>query len=351
MQRVAEAAGVSKSSVSLALRDDPRLAPSTRRRVQEAAARLGYRKNPIVSALMAQLRVSHTPTFQANFALINCSDNRAIFDWHTFAEFRRGARERAEQMGYGIEEFWAQEPGLKLSRLRQILLTRGIKGLLLAATLEPKPLFAGHPEFFHEFTCAAIGVERTDPPLPRAANNHYQTVRMAVDAALQRGYRRPGLVLWDKLDHLLARRMSAGFLTGVHDANGQLQARVPPLLLEPMDFAEFAKWMRAEQPDVIITDQVQVREWVLDLRLVVPDEVGLIHLDWAPHLTEWAGMRQNSHLIGAAAADLVIGQVTRNEVGPPDHPKLVLIESDWVAGPSVREAANGRRVSPLVARG
>src|SRR4051794_37238614 len=92
MQRVAEAAGVSKSSVSLALRDDPRLAPETRRRVQEIASRMGYRKNPIVASLMAQLRVSHTPKFQANFALINCSSNRTIFDGPMFAEFRRGIR-------------------------------------------------------------------------------------------------------------------------------------------------------------------------------------------------------------------------------------------------------------------
>lgn len=56
MERVALAAGLSKSSVSLALRDDPRLSPSTRAHVQHIAAALGYKRNPLVSSLMTQLR-------------------------------------------------------------------------------------------------------------------------------------------------------------------------------------------------------------------------------------------------------------------------------------------------------
>jgi hypothetical protein len=41
-------------------------------------------------------------------------------------------------------------------------------------------------------------------------------------------------------------------------------------------------------------------------------------------------------MVGAAAADLVIGQITNNEIGIPVHPRLVLIECDFVPGPSVK---------------
>ena len=47
----------------------------------------------------------------------------------------------------------------------------------------------------------------------------------------------------------------------------------------------------------------------------MPDEIGLLHLDWGPHLRDWAGMRQASRTVGAAAADLTILQITNNE-GP-----------------------------------
>ena len=338
MQQVADPAGVSKSAVSLALRDDPRLALETRRRVQQIAEQLGYRKNPIVASLMSQLRASQTPRFQANFALINCSPNRQLFDVPAFAEFRRGIRERADQNGYGVEEFWAEEPGVPLGRLRQILHARSIKGILVATAREARPLFLGHTEFFHEFCFASVGSERTDPPLPRAANNFFRTARAAVDAAFRLGYRRPGLMVDARLAVVLERRLSGGYAAAIADRGGAGAGNpVAPLVSSSLDAIEFVRWLKDAKPDVVITDQSAAADWARDAKISVPEGLGLIHLDWNPQLRDWAGMNQNGRLVGAAAADLLISQLVHNETGVPDHPKLVVIDSDFVAGPSVRE--------------
>lgn len=336
MQRVAEAAGVSKSSVSLALRDDPRLAPETRRRVQEVAARMGYRRNPIIASLMAQLRISHTPKFHANLGLLNCSADRALFESPTFSEVRRGIREGADRAGYGVEEFWAEDPAVKLARLRQILRARNIRGLVLAAPPDPRPLFPGHHDFINEFAFAVVGVNPTEPSLPRASNNHFQTARAAVDLLSRRGYRRAGLVLLDDLDRALGRRLSGGFLAGVRDGPAPGGAAMALLLGQP-DRAAFVDWLRTARPDAILTDLGEVLDWVRDENITIPEELGLIHLNWRPPLGDWAGMRQNSHLVGVAAAELVVAQITHNETGPPRHPNLVLVESDFVPGPSLRD--------------
>ena len=66
MQQIADAAGVSKSAVSLALRNDPRIPESTRKRIQTVADKMGYRRNPVVDSLMTQLRSGRQPSFQAN---------------------------------------------------------------------------------------------------------------------------------------------------------------------------------------------------------------------------------------------------------------------------------------------
>src|SRR5277367_6472336 len=73
MHEIAERAGVGKATVSLALRDDPRLRPETRRRIQKLAAKMGYRTNATVANLMAQLRASRTPKYQATLGLLNVS--------------------------------------------------------------------------------------------------------------------------------------------------------------------------------------------------------------------------------------------------------------------------------------
>jgi len=351
MQHVAQVAGVSKSSVSLALRDDPRLALATRRRVQEVAARLGYRKNPIVASLMSQLRVSQTPRFHANFALINCSSDRALFDLPAFAAYRFGIRERADKAGYGVEEFWAEEPGLTLTRLRQILITRNIRGLILTVPFERRRLLAGHPEFFTDFSLATIGHDRTDPLLTRVTNNHFETTRTAVQKLLDMGYSRPGIVVRESLDHLLQRRFSAGFQSAARDHESALRHPPVPLLLHDEDRVQFAHWLRTEKPDAIITHVTELPEWLDALKMQVPQDIGLLHLDWNPQLPDWAGMNQNAALIGATVAELVIDQMAENEVGVPEHPRLVLIESDFVPGASLRphafravsrEAAAGR---------
>src|SRR5258708_26805888 len=56
MAEIAQSLGVAPSTVSRALRSDPRISAVTRQRVEEAAEKLGYRPNPLVSALMASPR-------------------------------------------------------------------------------------------------------------------------------------------------------------------------------------------------------------------------------------------------------------------------------------------------------
>src|ERR1051325_9261392 len=56
MQRIADAAGVSRMTVSLALRNHPRISAATRERIRQVAERLGYHPDPEVSKLMAYLR-------------------------------------------------------------------------------------------------------------------------------------------------------------------------------------------------------------------------------------------------------------------------------------------------------
>lgn len=56
MSDIAGQLGVSSSTVSRALRQDPRISASMRTRVRELTESIGYRPNPLVSALMATRR-------------------------------------------------------------------------------------------------------------------------------------------------------------------------------------------------------------------------------------------------------------------------------------------------------
>jgi hypothetical protein len=80
--QVAETCQFSLATVPRALRDHPRIPPSTRQRVREAAERLGYRPDPALSALVAH-RESRRRDWQAPRGDVLAFVTRWLFAAHS----------------------------------------------------------------------------------------------------------------------------------------------------------------------------------------------------------------------------------------------------------------------------
>ena len=110
---VAREVGVAPATASLALRNHPRLRKATCAKVQRVAAEMGCRPNPVVSQLLAQLRASRTAKYQATRGIINLSANRGILgESQTFRGWMCSIKDRATQLGYGVNDFWLRESGI-----------------------------------------------------------------------------------------------------------------------------------------------------------------------------------------------------------------------------------------------
>src|SRR5688500_16131376 len=107
MKQIAAAAGVARATVSYALRGDRKIPEETAARIRSVATRLGYRPNPPVAALMAHIRRSHPKTRGEHIAFLWI---KARPGERTFPLIHEGARARAEQLGYALEEFWLDTP-------------------------------------------------------------------------------------------------------------------------------------------------------------------------------------------------------------------------------------------------
>ncbi|HLP24844.1 MAG TPA: LacI family DNA-binding transcriptional regulator, partial [Acidobacteriota bacterium] len=132
-QDIARETGLSQTAVSLALRNSPDVSPATVKRVRAAAKRLGYRPDPLISALMAQRHRRAQGSYRAKIAFLHAFPRRD--DWRTYAYAAgcfAGARATAEERGYVCEPFWLREPGITAQRLSQILWTQNVQGLLFA---------------------------------------------------------------------------------------------------------------------------------------------------------------------------------------------------------------------------
>ena len=334
MQQIANVAGVSKSAVSLALRNDPRIPESTRFRIQKIAEKMGYRRNPVVDSLMTQLRADRQPTFQANLGLINCSPTKDLKENHTFRRLREGVIRRAEQLGYGVEEFWLQQPDMRPERLKQIIETRGIRGLILMAALDPDTIDESYSKIWYNFSCSVIGVTHLKNQLNCSSNDQYLTTRRATEKILELGYQRPLMMIPANDDALLEDEFSSGFYSVTRRLAKKQQLDLFDLNISDLSAALAA--IKKHKPDAILTNKIELFTAMIESGLRVPEDVGVVHIDWHDGIPHLAGMRQNNRVVGSAGVDLVVGQLQKNESGALESPQVVHVESAWIDGPSVR---------------
>ena len=338
MAEIARKAGVGKATVSLALRNDPRLRPETRERIQKIAEKMGYRANAVVSNLMAQLRASRNPKYQATIGILNASNHRDSLDTnYTFRTWVSGLRGRCRELGYGIDEFWLREPGIGPARLREILAARNIRGVIIGAVLELRQLPLEFDRVWEDLACVVVGIRPERPALHFACNDQFSTAMRAASELERLGYHRPGLVIDPAIEENIDHRFSAGFYAGL--PLDKLRERVPTFNYCASDRAGFRAWIERFRPDVVVCTHPEVRGWISDLGLRCPRDIGLVHLDLTPELDGWSGMNQKNDAVGAFAVDLVIGQLHRNECGIPEHPKCMMTESEWVPGATLRTAS------------
>lgn len=340
MQQIADAAGVSRMAVSLALRNSPKISAPTRQRIREIAEQLGYRPNPLVSALMTQLRHGKEVVRPSTIAYLTAHAEEG--GWRQpgpFIEFNNGARRRAEALGYTLEEWWLHKPGITPQRFCNILYTRNIHGLLVA------PLPPGGcdlPLDWPHFAAATIGYS-VSLGMHRASNDQYGSISCALRELTKLGYKRIGLAISAESDQRVKHYWSAGML--VQQQQIAPEDRVPSLLATGSFPGAFVEWFKSHRPEAVLSLSEKVLEVLRDLGANAPQDVGFAHLALSAGELEWAGVNQNSELVGAAAIDLIDAQLRLNERNLPRYPKTVLIPGEWVPGPTVRDlsAAPPRR--------
>ncbi len=334
MHTIAVRAGVATSTVSRALVNHPSIPDETRERIQELARTLGYRPNPLVSALMRTRKNPHGLHDLTTIALLTGYDAEQTRSLPYVRRFVDAARKRAEALGYRLESFHVTTKDEAL-RIDRILDVRGVQGVLIG-------LFPNRdielPLSWERYSFAAIGLNVTYPVGHRAENDQSQAMELALEHAVAKGYRRVGLVMQSDPAVTTEAKYRRAFLDRQLLSN--TPEALPPLELPELSAQAFSRWFSRHKPDCVLSNHVPVLEWLdqkrtghgigfatLDLQ---PDDIA--HPTLGPRL---AGVIQNYEAVGAAAFDLVEGELRYNGRGIPEARKLVTFEARWKDGPSL----------------
>ncbi len=327
---VAEAAGVARSTVSKALRGYRSIPESTRARILETAERLGYRPNPMVSALMAQL---HTKRRRQDMSPVLAVVHAWEVSWSKspkYRDFARGARERCERLGFQMEEFSLRDDDLKPQDLSRIFQTRGIQGVLFAQAPDD---FRQLPLDISHWSCATLGPSLERPKVHRAGPDHYMAMRLAMKQAIARGYRRLGFAVSAVSDKRLHGIWRSAFL-GRHEDEFPERPPIPVHRNVDDNFSTFREWFLTHEPELIIHHALPVTKWLSALDRGIPGDVATLQIGIAANDTTEAGIDLNVARVGAEAVNLVVNQIHQNQRGEAASPLTLLVEPAWHEGPS-----------------
>jgi DNA-binding LacI/PurR family transcriptional regulator len=335
MRDVAQLAGVGKATVSLALRNDPRIRARTREKIQAAAQELGYRADAAVSQVMARLRAPDGVSFRG---LLGVIDVASVIDRHGILpvqEVYAGCCRRAEELGYSLDLFRLNDPQISPSRLPKVIDSRGIRAVLFIGSFGNHTVPPETAAALEYLPSVAIDLSDASSHLHRADCDLYGAVFLAVSRMVELGYRRPGLVTFQVEDRLASFRLRAGYQAGCH----HLSLPVLPIceIEGAGQVAIAATWFDGQRPDGLLIPEPAVREMFAG----VPATTGFAVLDWNPEMIGWAGINRNRAAIGSAAIDLLSSQIQRNETGLPSNPKQILVGTCWTDGLSLPAVATG----------
>jgi LacI family transcriptional regulator len=263
LRDIAAEAGVSHTTVSLALRNDPRIQPATRRKITKLAERLGYQRNAVLGDLMAYLRTLKTHPTHSTLGFLTAWPTRD--GWRQAANHQRffaGAKARSNELGYAIDEFWLAEKSMTPGRMTSILRARGIKGLIVHSLQEAN----GQLDLrWQHFASVTKGLTVASPAMHRVVSSHYDDMQLVLSKLKLKGYTRLGLVLGTAHDLRVGRAWLASFC--LHNHGTPPEAHVPALLYSKPDDTLFKKWLQEHRPEVIICADMLVPQWLQGLGL------------------------------------------------------------------------------------
>ncbi len=326
---LARESGVHHTTVSRALRNDPGVSAATREKIQKLAKHRGYVPDPMLSALMVHRRKS-TPSYQATLGWITTYATRDGWHNHEKVGHFAGAKRRAAELGYQIEEFWLREPGMTGRRATQILTTRNIRGLFFV----PQPRARAHLHLdWSRFSALTFSHSLSYPILNTVTCHHFRCMRLVMRKLKRLGYRRIGFACAPAILEMSDRNWAAAYWA--YQPRPYF-APIPIFSERKWNQSNFNRWLTEHRPDVVIAHDPLLLKWIEERGLRVPQDIGFVNPAHAGGLEYCTALDENTEQVGATAVDVLIEMIHRGERGVPKTPVCHLVEGVWHSGSTVR---------------
>ncbi len=361
MRTLAESLGVTKTTISLALRGHTSISKATRERVTKLARELNYRPDPAIAAIAAQrwscgsqerhrviafLCNNHTENdisaTEANEQTEEPENNKE--------RFLLDVKGKAEELGYKVERFlFADYPAAEA--LTRVLHARGIRGIIVPAIEDPA-LTQVMKVDWSKFTAVCCGIGRIRPPLHTVASDTFELTRHVWEVIAKAGHKRIGAALhchsptaeddW----HRIGASCAAVRFLGLADS-----AEIPIHTGDIYNDALLMQWYEKHRPKIIVGFNHSIGEHLERNGVRIPEDVEFVSLNTPRTDTKWSGILDNSQQLARRAVNMLSNEIRDNRWGLPDIPNITHVQHEWNQGTSFRGAPQqGKNRSSLATK-
>jgi len=332
INEIAKLAGVSRSTVSRVINNDPNVRDRTRAKVQAIIDEIGYQPNPVARSLISgRTRV---------LGLVIPMSYSSVFTDPFFGILSQGISSTCTVNNYTLM-LWLIEPDYEKRANQNILNNRLIDGIIIASNVIDDPLIEGL--ISRNVPLVLIG-RNNRPEVSSVDADNIHGGMMAVRHLLSTG-RDQLATITGHMDLYSARDRLEGFERGLQEKN-------LPILEERIaygDYTEKGGYLQAKSllahssfNGLFVASDLMgfgALRAIHEAGLRVPEDIAVVGFDDIPaasrHMPSLTTIRQPIHQMGSIAAQTLIDQL---ESGNTITPRRIILPTELVA----RETTSGQ---------
>jgi LacI family transcriptional regulator len=311
---IAKDANVTPASVSMALKDHPRISKDTRRKIQRIAKKMGYQPNFLARALVSK------KSFTIGVTVPHVTDS-------FYAELLQGIEDGAVEFAYNSIHCSTKNILAKERSSIDLLMNRGVDGLIISSAENEDPYIKGIID--DEFPLVMVNRRLTSKPycdmVDYVVPDNFSGADMAMEHLYRLGHRRIGVITGlpntstgkertdsarQFLKHNRIKIESKLFVHGGWNKKDAYNATNKLLKLPDKPTAIFSA-----------SDEMALaaREAILDAGLDIPSDIALIGFDNIASAKykgiELSSVGINTYEMGKTAAKIMVEKI-ENKISP-----------------------------------
>ncbi|MBE6414675.1 MAG: LacI family transcriptional regulator [Verrucomicrobiaceae bacterium] len=306
LNKIAKRAGVSKSTVSRALKNEKGVSKGTSKNIKAIARSLGYKSSFAISTLMSTIRTSKKsePSFET-IAFVNAkkADDK-IWKYSAISEYLESAKRRAKQLGYAIYDITLDNKQLTPEKFERTLLTRNIRGGLIFGHYHKNSIPKPYIDILKKFKFVSMGVKSNAPVINSTFMDRFVIIQKYITKIAQKGYKHIGFVIEKYADDYEDGKFVGGYLKAQFDINNK--KLIPAYYWdnnEKKNQKNFLKYLDEYKIDALFSYSTDISD-VLDKMVNFPASVKCFHYDRRFANSQIAKI-SNQKMVGITTIDIL----------------------------------------------